>query len=240
MISDTSRLIIAMDFADKNQALALADKLDPARCRLKVGKEMFTRFGPELIKQLQGRGFEIFLDLKFHDIPNTVAKACAAAADLGVWMINVHTSGGRKMMEAAANVLQSYAADAPLLTGVTVLTSMSTEEMLETGIESSIEQRVLMLSRLAKDSGLDGVVCSALEANRLRQEIAGDFLLVTPGIRPIGSAAGDQHRIMTPVDALEAGSDYLVIGRPVTQADDPLKVMCEIADSIESWLAKSS
>jgi len=251
MINDTSRLIVAMDFADKNQALSLADQLDPKRCRLKVGKEMYTRFGPEFVKQLQNKDFELFLDLKFHDIPNTVAKvcaaaadlntvakACAAAADLGVWMINVHTSGGRKMMEAAAAVLQEYRDDVPLITGVTVLTSMSLEEMRETGIESSIEDRVIALSKLAQDSGLDGVVCSALEASSLRKEVTDDFLLVTPGIRPAGSAAGDQHRIMTPVDALTAGSDYLVIGRPVTQAGDPLKAMCDITESIDNWLAK--
>jgi len=222
MIIDTSRLIIAMDFAEMNQALALADNIDPRRCRLKVGKEMFTRFGPELIKQLQGRGFDIFLDLKFHDIPNTVARACAAAADLGVWMVNLHASGGRKMMETAAATLQNYAKDAPLLIAVTVLTSMSEDELHETGITGSIEQRVLSLSKLARDCGLDGVVCSALEVSTLRKQISDDFLLVTPGIRPIGAAAGDQHRIMTPVDALMAGSDYLVIGRPVTQASDPL------------------
>jgi len=240
MNTDTSRLIIAMDFAEKNHALALADKLDPKRCRLKVGKEMFTRFGPDLVKQLHNRDFELFLDLKYHDIPNTVAKACAAAADLGVWMVNLHTSGGRKMMEAAATQLQDYGTDAPLLTGVTVLTSMSVEEMHETGIDGSIEQRVLSLAKLAEDCGLDGVVCSALEASTLRKTIADNFLLVTPGIRPAGSAAGDQHRIMTPVDALSAGSDYLVIGRPVTQAGEPLKVMCEIADSIDLWLADQS
>jgi len=237
---DTSRLIIAMDFAEKNQALALSEQLDPKRCRLKIGKEMYTRFGPDLVKQLQSSGFDIFLDLKFHDIPNTVAKACAAAADLGVWMVNLHTSGGRKMMQAAADTLQSYGDSAPLLTGVTVLTSMSLEEMHETGVEGTIEQRVLNLAKLAKDSGLDGVVCSALEAERLRTEIGNDFKLVTPGIRPAGSDKGDQHRIMTPVDALKAGSDYLVIGRPVTQASDPLKVMCDIADSIDLWLAEQS
>jgi len=239
-MSDKRRLIIAMDFADQNQALALAGKLDPNRCRLKIGKEMYTRFGPDFVKRLQSDGFDIFLDLKFHDIPNTVAKACAAAADLGVWMINLHTSGGRKMMEAAATALQSYGDAAPLLTGVTVLTSMSIEEMHETGAQGSIEQRVVMLAKLAKESGLDGVVCSALEADKLRTEIGNDFLLVTPGIRPAGSDKGDQHRIMTPVDALTAGSDYLVIGRPVTQASDPLKVMCEIADSIDIWLAEQS
>jgi len=237
---DTSRLIIAMDFAEKNQALALSEQLDPKRCRLKIGKEMYTRFGPDLVKQLQSSGFDIFLDLKFHDIPNTVAKACAAAADLGVWMVNLHTSGGRKMMQAAADALQPYGDSAPLLTGVTVLTSMSLEEMHETGVEGTIEQRVLNLAKLAKDSGLDGVVCSALEAERLRTEIGNDFKLVTPGIRPAGSDKGDQHRIMTPVDALNAGSDYLVIGRPVTQASDPLKVMCDIADSIDLWLAEQS
>ena len=159
MLFDKSRLIIAMDFADKDQSLALVDNLDPQRCRLKVGKEMFTRFGPELVKQYQSRGFEIFLDLKFHDIPNTVAKASVAAADLGVWMLNVHASGGRKMMEAAANSLQNYGKDAPLLTAVTVLTSMSKQDLLETAIDSTIEQRVLSLSRLVKNSGLDGIVC---------------------------------------------------------------------------------
>ncbi|MCP3673863.1 MAG: orotidine-5'-phosphate decarboxylase [Gammaproteobacteria bacterium] len=240
MNSDTSRLIIAMDFAEKNQALSLADKLDPKRCRLKVGKEMFTRFGPDLVKQLHNRGFELFLDLKYHDIPNTVAKACASAADMGVWMVNLHISGGRKMMEAAANQLQSYGKDVPLLTGVTVLTSMSIDEMHETGIEGSIEQRVLSLTKLAENCGLDGVVCSALEVSTLRKTIKDNFLLVTPGIRPAGSAVGDQHRIMAPVDALSAGSDYLVIGRPVTQAGEPLKVMCEIADSIDLWLSDQS
>jgi len=238
MINDTSRLLIAMDFAEKNLALSMADNLDPKGCRLKVGKEMYTRFGPELVKQLQDKGFEIFLDLKFHDIPNTVAKACAAAADLGVWMLNVHTSGGRKMMEAAMTELQQFGSDAPLLTGVTVLTSMSAEELLETGVTTSIEQRVLTLAELAKSSGLDGVVCSALEAKMIRDNIGDDFLLVTPGIRPKGVDAGDQHRIMTPEDALTAGSDYLVIGRPITKASDPLKAMCDITDSIDSWLAK--
>ncbi len=237
---DSSRLIIAMDFAEKNQAIALSEQLDPGRCRLKIGKEMYTRFGPTLVKQLQFSGFDIFLDLKFHDIPNTVAKACAVAADLGVWMVNLHTSGGRKMMEAAATTLQTYGNSAPLLTGVTVLTSMSLEEMHETGVDGSIEQRVLNLAKLAKECGLDGVVCSALEAERLRKEIGNNFKLVTPGIRPAGSDKADQHRIMTPIDALNAGSDYLVIGRPVTQASDPLKVMCDIADSIDLWLAKQS
>lgn len=240
MINDTSRLIVAMDFADKNHALSLADNLDPNACRLKVGKEMFTRFGPEFIAQLHNKQFQIFLDLKFHDIPNTVAKACVAAADLGVWMVNVHASGGRKMMEAAANALRPFGADAPLLTAVTVLTSMSSEDLIETGVNSSIAERVSLLAGLAASSGLDGVVCSALESEKLRTELHDDFLLVTPGIRPAGADKGDQHRIMTPVDALEAGSDYLVIGRPVTQAGDPLKAMCEITESIDNWLAKRS
>jgi len=182
----------------------------------------------------------VFLDLKFHDIPNTVAKACAAAADLGVWMLNVHTSGGRKMMEASVKELQKFGTDAPLLIGVTVLTSMGTEDLLETGISSSIEARVLMLAQLAQSSGLDGVVCSAHEARLIRQAIGDDFLLVTPGIRPQGSDVGDQHRVMTPEKALAAGADYLVIGRPITQASDPLKAMCDISDSITSWLSNAN
>ena len=240
MIKDNSRLIIALDFPIKEQALSLADTLDPKRCRLKIGKEMFTRFGPDLVMQLQGKGFEIFLDLKFHDIPNTVAKACVAAADLGVWMVNVHASGGRKMMQTAANALSAYGKEAPLLIGVTVLTSMNEQEMRETAIDCSIEQRVVTLSKLAEDSGLDGVVCSALEAEALRKNINNEFLLVTPGIRPEGTDPGDQQRIMTPISALDAGADYLVIGRPVTQADDPLKMLCEITDSVDSWLALQS
>lgn len=240
MIQDSSRLLIAMDFSDKNQALAMAETLDPKTSRLKVGKQMYTLFGPDLVKQFHAKGFEIFLDLKFHDIPNTVAKACAAAADLGVWMLNVHTSGGRKMMEASVKELQKFGTDAPLLIGVTVLTSMGTEDLPETGISSSIEARVLMLAQLAQSSGLDGVVCSAHEARLIRQAIGDDFLLVTPGIRPQGSDVGDQHRVMTPEKALAAGADYLVIGRPITQASDPLKAMCDISDSITSWLSNAN
>ncbi len=237
MNNDQSRLIVALDFDNKDAALSLADQLDPKKCRLKVGKEMFTRFGPEFIKQLHSKDFELFLDLKFHDIPNTVAKACLAAADLGVWMVNVHASGGRKMMETAAEALQQFNQQAPKLIAVTVLTSMSVDDLAETGIESSIEERVVQLAKLAEQSGLDGVVCSALEAESLRSSLNDDFLLVTPGIRPTGSATDDQQRIMTPVDALNAGSDYLVIGRPVTKASDPLKSMCDISDSIDLWLA---
>ena len=238
MLNDTSRLLIAMDFAEKNQALSMADNLDPNRCRLKIGKEMYTRFGPELVKQIQAKGFDIFLDLKFHDIPNTVAKACASAADLGVWMINVHASGGRPMMTAAVDALASFGKDAPLLTAVTVLTSMSQEDLAETGVQMTIEQRVLLLAKLTQSCHVDGVVCSALEASILRKNLGDDFLLVTPGIRPKGSASGDQHRIMTPESALTAGADYLVIGRPITQASDPLKAMCEITESIDQWLEK--
>lgn len=241
MMADTkSPLIIALDFTQKNQALSLADKLDSSQCRLKIGKEMFTRFGPELVRELQQKGFDIFLDLKFHDIPNTVAKACIAAADLGVWMLNVHASGGRKMMEAAKGSLEDYGKDAPLLIAVTVLTSMSENDMRETAIDCSIEERVITLAKLTEDSGLAGIVCSALEAPALRKVVNHKFLLITPGIRPLGSAAADQHRIMTPIDAISAGADYLVIGRPVTQSGDPLKMMCEIADSMGSAIQAPS
>ncbi len=230
-----SKLIVALDYANKKQALDIAKFLDPALCRVKVGKELYTKEGPSILEALHLQGFEVFLDLKFHDIPNTTANAVGVAADLGVWMVNVHVSGGRKMMEACVNKLAGYASP-PLLIGVTVLTSMSEEDLYEVGIESSPLEHVIKLGLLAKESGLDGVVCSAQEASMLKQKIGHNFKLVTPGIRPEFSEVGDQHRIMTPRDALLAGSDYLVIGRPITKSDNPLlslnKVMQEIA-SIE-------
>ena len=240
MTTDSKAVIIALDFAEQAPALELADRLDPARCRLKVGKEMFTRFGADFVKALHEREFDVFLDLKFHDIPNTVAKACQAAADLGVWMLNVHASGGRAMMEHAMKGLEQYGHDRPLLIAVTVLTSMTQEQFNELGLSGSIEEQVKRLAKLTNDSGLDGVVCSAQEATALRSVVTEDFLLVTPGIRPAGSAKDDQHRIMTPVDALQAGSNYLVIGRPITKADDPLKALYDIADSVDSYLLKPS
>jgi orotidine-5'-phosphate decarboxylase len=219
-----SPVIVALDYPAGAPALALAARLDPALCRLKVGKELFTRCGPSLVEELQQRGFEVFLDLKFHDIPNTVAGAVQAAAELGVWMVNVHAGGGRRMMEAAREVLQPFE-HKPLLIGVTVLTSMSDEDLRELGYRETAQQRVLRLAKLAADSGLDGVVCSAMEAADLRQERGEQFCLVTPGIRLAGDDAGDQRRVATPADAVAMGSNYLVIGRSVTGADDPLAAL---------------
>lgn len=225
-------IIVALDFDNLNAALSLADGLDPSLCKLKIGKEMFTRFGPELVRQLNNRSFKVFLDLKFHDIPNTVARAVAAAADLGVWMVNVHAAGGAKMMNAAVAALDPFGEDRPLLIGVTVLTSMDEEQLNAVGVPGSVNDQVLRLASLAHRSGLDGVVCSAREASLLRRNLGEKFLLVTPGIRPANADAGDQMRIVPPKDALEAGSDYLVIGRPVTRAPDPLQALHNIQREI--------
>jgi orotidine-5'-phosphate decarboxylase len=221
------KIIVALDFSLAAPALVLAQRLDPALCRLKVGKELFTSAGPQLVEQLQKRGFDVFLDLKFHDIPNTTAQACKTAAALGVWMVNVHAMGGKRMLEAAREALASIR-NRPKLIAVTVLTSMAQEDLHGVGINASPAQMVQLLAGLAHDSGLDGVVCSALEAPLLRQQFGREFCLVTPGIRPANSAANDQSRIMTPRDALEAGSSYLVIGRPITQAPDPLQALQDI------------
>lgn len=226
------KIIVALDFADERDAKALVARLSPEACRLKVGKEMFTLFGPEFVRYLVNAGFDVFLDLKFHDIPNTVAKAIAASAELGVWMVNVHASGGVRMMEAARAALVPYGDKAPLLIGVTVLTSMTGEELHQTGVLRSPAEQVLSLARQARQAGLDGVVCSAQEASLLKAELGPDFKLVTPGIRPVGSEAGDQRRIMTPEQAIKAGSDYLVVGRPITQADDPAMVLADINRSL--------
>lgn len=222
---DNPRIIVALDFPSDQPALALVDKLDPAKCRLKVGKELFARSGPALVRDLQSRGFDVFLDLKFHDIPNTTSAAVAAAADLGVWMVNVHASGGEKMMTACRDRLESFGKDRPLLIAVTVLTSMGPEDLAGIGITDSPEAQVSRLATLTRNCGLDGVVCSAQEAPALKAEQGKDFKLVTPGIRPLSADKGDQQRIMTPTDALKAGSDYLVIGRPITQAADPLAAL---------------
>ena len=225
------RVLIALDYAQEQQAIELVAQLDPALCRLKVGKEMFTHFGPAFIDKLQRRGFQVFLDLKYHDIPNTVAAACAAAADLGVWMINVHALGGRRMMLAAAEALAKKS-QPPLLIAVTVLTSMSQEDLSELGITRSPGELALSLATLAKHAGLDGIVCSAQEATVMRQQLGKDFLLVTPGIRLADSAQDDQCRIMTPRAAIQAGASYLVIGRPITQAENPVAVLRNIIDDI--------
>lgn len=221
------RIIVALDFSDARSALALVDRLAPALCRLKVGKELFTAAGPSLIETLVQRGFAVFLDMKYHDIPNTVASACKAAAALGVWMINVHALGGRAMMEAAREALASRK-QPPKLIAVTLLTSMGERELAEVGISAGPAQAVLRLARLARDSGLDGVVCSAQEAALLRQECGDGFCLVTPGIRPDQAGNDDQKRVMTPRAALANGADYLVIGRPITRAADPLEALGQI------------
>ncbi|NNJ93347.1 MAG: orotidine-5'-phosphate decarboxylase [Halobacteria archaeon] len=219
-----SRIILALDYPTADEALALVDRLEPGSCRLKVGKELFTRAGPELVATLGKRGFDVFLDLKFHDIPNTVAAACHAAADLGVWMLNVHALGGARMLQAAREGVER-SGRRPLLIAVTILTSMDAGDLASVGLAGSPEDNVLRLAALAESGGLDGVVCSSRETGTLRARLADDFLLVTPGIRPAGSAADDQRRIMTPVEAVQSGSSYLVIGRPVTQADDPEGVL---------------
>lgn len=224
-------IIVALDFPTADAALAMADRLDPRRVRAKVGKELFTRSGPAVIEALHQRGFEVFLDLKFHDIPNTVAGAVKSAAELGVWMTNVHASGGRRMLEAAANAIANHA-QRPLLTAVTVLTSMGAEDLAEIGISASPEEQVLRLARLTRDSGLDGVVCSAREATLLRDACGADFRLVTPGIRPAGTDAGDQTRVVTPADAMAMGVNDMVMGRPITQADDPAAVVESILASL--------
>ena len=226
------KVIIALDYDSKEQALNFIKLLDPTTCRLKVGKEMFTHFGPDFVKEIVDKGFDVFLDLKFHDIPNTVAKAVKAAADLGIWMVNVHASGGRRMMEAAKDILVPYGDKAPLLIAVTVLTSMDQEDLIELGVNLTPAEQVKRLAKLAQLSGLDGVVCSSHEAEELKSLLGQSFKLVTPGIRPVGSEADDQRRIKTPKEAIESGSDYLVIGRPITQAQDPMATLKEINASL--------
>ena len=225
------KIIVALDYPVASQALALVDRLDPLRCALKVGKELFTRAGPPLVETLVGRDFRIFLDLKFHDIPNTVAAACDAAADLGVWMVNLHASGGRRMMEAARERLAARP-QAPLLIAVTVLTSLGREDLTEIGCPDEPLTRVLRLARLASAAGLAGAVCSPREAAAVRAELGPGFVLVTPGVRPAGAAVGDQRRVTTPREAMVAGADYLVIGRPITAADDPLGALAAIEAEI--------
>ena len=218
------KIIVALDYAEAQQALAFAARLDPALCRVKVGKELFTAAGPALVDTLVKRGFGVFLDLKFHDIPNTVASACKAAARLGVWMMNVHASGGRAMMQAARDALAA-GSQRPKLIGVTVLTSMSAGDLADIGMQGAPADAVLRLAKLARASGLDGVVSSAQEARALRAACGNDFCLVTPGIRLADSAQDDQKRVTTPRMAIDNGADYLVIGRPITQSVDPLAAL---------------
>ncbi len=226
-----SPIIVALDFPNADMAVDFAKKLDSNKVRVKVGKELFVASGPEIVKRLQELGFQVFLDLKFHDIPNTTAKACLEAAKLGVWMTNIHASGGAGMMRQVMQTLGELK-KRPLITAVTVLTSMDEQTLQTLGVVVSLEEQVNRLATLAKDNGIDGVVCSALEAKRLKQKLGKDFILVTPGIRLAESSQDDQHRIMTPEKALQAGSDYLVIGRPITQSDDPQKTVETILSSI--------
>ncbi len=228
------KIIVALDYPDAQSALALVARLQPTLCRLKVGKELFTAAGPQLVEQLMQRGYEVFLDLKFHDIPNTTAQACKAAAALGVWMVNVHALGGRRMMEAAREAV-AQAARPPKLIAVTVLTSMAQEDLAELGIAATPAEMVLRLATLARASGLDGVVCSALEAALLRRECGSTFCLVTPGIRAADAAVDDQARVTTPRAALEQGANYLVIGRPITRATDPLLALQNMVKQIATF-----
>ena len=227
-----SKIIVALDYNNEADALKFVDSVDPSLCKLKIGKEMFTYFGPSLVKQLIDRRFDVFLDLKFHDIPNTVANAVRAAAELGVWMVNVHASGGPKMMSAAKEILEPYGSDAPLLIAVTILTSMDQEQLNAIGITRPVNEQVKLLATAAKNAGLDGVVCSAQEAQMLREKLGNDFLLVTPGIRPLNSVKGDQSRVVTPKQAMINGSSYLVIGRPITKAERPNEVLRDIIAEI--------
>jgi len=219
-----SPVVVALDYPTQAQALAMAGQLDPSMCRVKVGKELFTASGPEIVENLHKLGFDVFLDLKFHDIPNTCAKAVGVAADLGVWMVNVHASGGRRMMEAARNEIEKKA-HKPLLIGVTVLTSMEQPDLADIGLDIDPQLQVKRLAKLTEQSGLDGVVCSAQEVGLIRQTCSPEFLTVTPGIRPEGSEQGDQRRIMTPKQAQEAGVSYMVIGRPITLNSSPLEML---------------
>jgi len=218
------RIIVALDFPDAKEALAAAGRLDPALCRVKVGSELYTAAGPALIETLQKARFSVFLDLKYHDIPNTVASACVAAAGLGVWMINVHALGGRTMMEAARDAL-AKAKMRPKIVAVTLLTSMGASDLAQVGLGGTPQAAVLKLAQLSQASGLDGVVCSAQEAEALRRQCGKSFVLVTPGIRPADAGRDDQSRVATPREAIAAGADYLVIGRPITRAPDPMAAL---------------
>ena len=232
MAMPESPVIVALDFADSQQAIALVDRLDPRACALKVGKELFVAAGPAAVRAMIDRGFRVFLDLKFHDIPHTVAQACAAATRLGVWMLNVHAAGGRAMLMAAKHGAARAAAERghppPMLIAVTVLTSLGAQDLEEIGIAGGPEGASLRLAQLSAACGLDGVVCSAIEAPALRRALGPQFKLVTPGIRPTGSATDDQTRIVTPEAAIANGADFLVVGRPITQAVDPLGALARI------------
>ncbi|PJD90630.1 MAG: orotidine-5'-phosphate decarboxylase [Legionella sp.] len=220
-----SKLIIALDFDRPEDALSLVEQFEPEQCAFKIGSELFTRSGPDVVRQIIARGFRVFLDLKFHDIPNTVAQSCKAAADLGVWMLTVHAAGGAAMLHAARTALESYGASRPKLIAVTVLTSLSEADLSGMGVSGTLLQHVERYAVLSQQAGLDGVVSSAQEVARLRTLCGRGFLLVTPGIRMAGDVAHDQSRVISPQDALQAGSDYLVMGRSITRAQHPRAVV---------------
>ena len=233
MPHDISPIVVALDYPTPKQAIEMAQQLDPTKCRVKVGKELFTASGPAILEQLHKLNFDVFLDLKFHDIPNTCAGAVAAAAELGVWMVNVHASGGERMMNAAAEAIANKN-NKPILIAVTVLTSMEQSDLAGIGLDISPQQQVERLAKLSKQSGMDGVVSSAQEIELIKDICGKDFLTITPGIRPAGSASGDQRRIMTPEEAVNIGGDYLVIGRPITQSNNPKDACLDIINSLQS------
>ena len=227
MTSHLSPVIVALDFADEKQTLQFVRRLSPELCQIKIGKELFTATGRHLVEQLVNQGFKVFLDLKYHDIPNTVASACKIAAQMGIWMVDMHAGGGQRMMEAAAEAVSQFQ-QRPYLIGVTILTSMTQTDLAQTGVDRSIDEQVMHLAKLSQQSGLDGVVCSAQEAVILRDQLGKEFLLVTPGIRLNSKSEDDQRRIMTPKEALAAGSSYLVMGRPIIRSADPVLLLQQI------------
>jgi orotidine-5'-phosphate decarboxylase len=230
-LADTKRIIVALDMDDQDKVIKLIDQLDPEQCRVKIGKELFTLYGPDLVRQVQDKGFDVFLDLKFHDIPHTVYKAVRAACALNVWMLTIHASGGSDMLRAAKMAV-TESEHKPILVAVTVLTSMTDEDLVVQGIHRTAEEQVLRLASLAQGCGMDGVVCSAAETVPLRKLLSDDFLLVTPGIRPLGDQAQDQKRVVTPGHAIASGSSYLVIGRPITQSRRPVEKLQQILEEI--------
>ncbi|MDH5189706.1 MAG: orotidine-5'-phosphate decarboxylase [Gammaproteobacteria bacterium] len=232
-IPNEPRIIVALDFPNDKKAFDFVSRIEPGHCRLKVGKELFTSAGPALVEKLVSDGFDVFLDLKFHDIPNTVASACSVASQLGVWMMNVHALGGRRMMSAAREAVEKEQ-HKPILLAVTILTSMDENDLAEIGIAGKPEDNVMRLANLAKEAGVDGVVCSAQEANKISTALGKEFCLVTPGIRPKGGDVGDQRRIMTPADAIKSGAHYLVVGRPITQSEDPMGVLLTMESEIST------
>jgi len=225
------RVIVALDFADAESAKALVARLSPSQCRLKVGLELYVAAGPRLVAELTEKGFDVFLDLKFHDIPNTVARACEGAARLGVWMLNAHALGGPAMLRAAREAVER-SSKRPLLLGVTILTSHSDDDIRRLGMGETVNEQVERLATVVHGEGLDGVVCSAHESRKLRNQFGADFCLVTPGIRPSGAPVQDQSRVKTPREAMDNGSDFLVVGRPITQAPDPVAVLAAINGEI--------